>query len=419
MDHTTTTRTGAGTLIIGAGQAGLQLATSLRELGYTAPITVVGGEEHTPYQRPPLSKIFLSGLATAEDLLLRDAGFYIDNDIAIVSSEWIASVSLDDPADGRGEAVTRSGRVFPFEQVAFTVGGTPRRMQTPGTDLPGIHYLRTIDDASALRGELDVAAHVAVVGGGFVGLEIAASATAKGKQVTVLEAQDRLMARVVAPAMSRFYADAHTRRGTSIVLNAAVSGFRGEDGRVSGVELADGRIVAADVVVVGIGLIPHTELAAPLGIATERGIEVDSHGQTRIPGVVAAGDCAISEHPVHGTIRLESVPNAIAQAKAAASALLKREPGTLAVPWFWSDQADLKLQMAGLSMGYDEVVLRGEPDGEEFSALYYRERQLVSVESVNAPRDYMTVRRILEKGGNVPFGAAGDLSVPLKHHLAR
>lgn len=418
MDHIAATRRISGTLIVGAGQAGLQLASSLRELGDTAPITVIGGESRPPYQRPPLSKAFLSGKASEDELTLRGADFYAANNITVICGEWVETITLDGDSGGSGEAVTHSGRPIPFERLAFTVGGAPRRMQVTGAHLGGIHYLRTVDDAVALRADLESATRVAIVGGGFIGLEIAAAATEAGKHVTVLEAQDRLMARAVAPVMSRFYADAHQRRGTHIVLDAAVSGFRGTN-RVNGVELADGRLIDTDVVVIGIGLIPHTKLAASLGLADDRGIIVDANGRTRIPGVVAAGDCAVSPHAVHGAIRLESVPNAIAQARAAAAALLEHEPRVPSVPWFWSDQADLKLQMAGLSIGYDQVIVRGDPDSEHFSALYYRNGKLASIEAVNAPGDYMSTRRILESGGNIPPEAASDLTIPLKSHLAR
>lgn len=418
MNHIAMSRASAGTLIIGAGQAGLQLAISLRELGDTEPITVVGGEEHTPYQRPPLSKAYLRGGATMDALSLRNAEFYESTDITIICGEWVDSIELDREDRSTGAATTRSGTTLPFARLAFTMGGTPRRMNVPGGDLAGIHYLRTIDDAAALRDSLDAATRVAIVGGGFVGLEIAASATVRGKDVTVFEALDRLMARVVAPEMSRFYADAHTRRGTRIELNAAVMGFCGSDS-VTGVELGDGRVIDADVAVVGIGLIPHTRLAASLGLADERGINVDAHGRTRIQGIVAAGDCTTTAHPVYGDVRIESVPNAIAQAKSAAAALLGHDQDQLPVPWFWSDQADLKLQMAGLSVGFDHVILRGNPDSEQFSALYYREGQLASIESVNAPRDYMTARRILESGGNIPPDVADKLEIPLKKHLSR
>jgi 3-phenylpropionate/trans-cinnamate dioxygenase ferredoxin reductase component len=222
----------------------------------------------------------------------------------------------------------------------------------------------------------------------------------------------------VAKEMSSFYAEAHGRRGTSIRLGAAVSGFRGSD-RVDGVELTDGEIIDADVVVVGIGLLPHTQLAKSIGLASDQGVIVDEFGSTRIPGIVAAGDCAISFHRTHGQIRLESVPNAIAQAKTAALSLLGREPGQPSLPWFWSDQADLKLQMAGLTIGYDQVVLRGDIEGEQFSALYYRDGRLIAVEAVNMPGDYMAARRILEVGGSIPPEAAADTGIALKTHLTR
>lgn len=418
MDDIAVPRTSAGTLIIGAGQAGLQLAASLRELGDNEPITIVGAETHAPYQRPPLSKAFLAGSASEQDLALRDAEFFAANAISTFFGECVTALALSEADRSVGKALTSIGRTVAFDRLAFAVGGTPRRLRVSGAELEGIHYLRTIDDAVALRDDLNDAGHVVVVGGGFVGLEIAAASTAKGKRVTVLEAQDRLMARAVAPEMSQFYAAAHTRRGARIELNAAVIGFQG-DTRIAGVKLADGRIVPADVVVVGIGLIPRTELAKPLGLSTDLGIEVDEYGRTRIPGIVAAGDCAASSHPLHGRIRLESVPNAIAQAKTAAAALMGIAPTAQSLPWFWSDQADLKLQMAGLSMGYDRVVLRGAPESERFSALYYRDGQLASIESVNAPGDYMAARRILETGGNIPMDAARDLAVPLKTHFAR
>ena len=413
---TATSRPGAGTLIIGAGQAGLQLATSLRELGDIGPITVVGGETHLPYQRPPLSKAFLSGKAAASDIALRGSDFYTEHDISVRCGEWIEHVELDAPDGSSGVARTRTGQMLPFERLAFTVGGTPRRMVAPGAELAGIHYLRTLDDAEALKDDLASAERIVVVGGGFVGLEIAASATANGKTVIVLEAQERLMARAVAPEMSEFYLRAHTRRGTEIQLHAKVAGFEGTD-RVRGVRLSDGQVLDADVVVVGIGLIPHTELAAQLGLANDQGVVVDEFGRTRIAGIVAAGDCAVAAHEVHGHIRLESVPNAIAQAKTAAASLVGRDLTTQAVPWFWSDQADLKLQMAGLAMGYDAVLMRGDIHAEQFCALYYRDEQLIAVEAVNAPRDYMAARRILETGGNIPQAAAADLEVPLKAHL--
>lgn len=404
-----------GVLIIGASQAGAQVAMSLRELGATCPVTLVGAEHHLPYQRPPLSKAFLSGKAEADTLLLRPADFYARQEIEVVTGEWIDSVSLDGAG---GTATAASGRTFDFDRLAITVGGTPRRLPVPGADLGNVFYLRDLSDATALRASLEKARRVVVVGGGFVGLEAAAVANALGKQVTVVEALDRLMARAVAPLVSEFYADAHRRRGVDILLGTGVVGMSG-DTTVSSVELSDGSSLPADVVLVGIGLIAHTELAEQLGLEVSgAGIVVDAHARTSRPEVVAAGDCT-TLRAGDSLLRIESVANAIAQGRAAAASLAGVDGPLTAVPWFWSDQADLKLQIAGLSTGYDDVVLRGDPRGEAFSALYYRDGDLIAIDAINTPRDYMAVRRVLELGGSVPRHAAGDLGIELKSFLVR
>lgn len=402
-------------VIIGASQAGAQLATSLRDFGSTCPITLVGAEQHLPYQRPPLSKTFLSGKAEAGALLLRPAEFYARQEIEVVTGEWIDTVSLDGAG---GVATGASGRTFDFGRLAITVGGTPRRLSVPGADLANVFYLRDLSDATALRASLAAARRVVVVGGGFVGLEAAAVATALGKEVTVVEALDRLLARAVAPPVSAFYADAHRRRGVDVRLGVEVVGMTG-NASVASVELADGSSLPADVVLVGIGLVPHTELAQQLGLEVSgAGIVIDEHARTSRPEVVAAGDCTTLR--AGGTLlRIESVANAIAQARAAAATLAGVHGPLTAVPWFWSDQGDLKLQIAGLSTGYDDVVLRGDPAGEAFSALYYRDGGLIAIDAINAPRDYMAVRRVLEGGGSVPRHAAGDLDVELKSFVVR
>ncbi|MDQ7907574.1 FAD-dependent oxidoreductase [Phytohabitans sp. ZYX-F-186] len=405
------------TLVVGASQAGLQLATSLRDLGGTGPITLIGGERRPPYQRPPLSKAYLQGELGEDHLALRGPEFYRDYDIDLVCGEWVEGVRLTDPVKGAGVATTRNGRTLEFDRLALTVGGAPRRIWAPGSELSGIHYLRDVDDAAQLRTELEDAQEVVVVGGGFVGLEAAAAATAAGKAVTVVEAADRLLARAVAPTMSHFYSAAHRRRGTRILLGTAVASFTGDRGRLTGVELTDGRVLPADMVVVGIGLVPRTELAESLGLTCHGGIVVDERARTSVPSVVAAGDCTVTAHPEFGSLGLESVPNAVAQAKVAAATLLGVVTPAAGVPWFWSDQADLKLRIAGLNSGYDETVLRGDPASEAFSLLYYRRGELVSIDAVNSPRDFMAVRRILERGGNVPAPHASDPSLPLKVFL--
>jgi 3-phenylpropionate/trans-cinnamate dioxygenase ferredoxin reductase subunit len=283
-----------------------------------------------------------------------------------------------------------------------------------------VHHLRDLDDATAIRTALAAASAVVVVGGGFIGLEAAAVARGLGKAVTVVEAAPRLVGRAVAPAVSEFYLRAHRRRGVAVHLGAAVAEVTGTGGRAAGVQLADGTHLPADLVLVGIGIVPRTELAEQIGLRCDRGIVVDACARTSAPGVVAAGDCTAAPHPVGGSelVRLESVQNAVAQGRVAAATLAGRPEPSAEVPWFWSDQFDLKLQIAGLSAGHDEVVVRGDPDGERFSALYYRAGALVAVDAVNAPADYLAVRKALATGTTIPADAARtdrrlkDLLVP-------
>jgi 3-phenylpropionate/trans-cinnamate dioxygenase ferredoxin reductase subunit len=408
-----------GTLIVGASQAGLQVAVSLRERGDTTPITLVGKEIHPPYQRPPLSKEFLAGTAERESLAFRAPGFYADNGIQLVCGDPVSQLSLTG-ASGGGAARTAGGRDLVFDRLALTVGAGPRRLDLPGAGLRGIGYLRDLDDAAELRRRMASAAHVVVVGGGFIGLEAAAAARAQGQQVTVVEAADRLLGRAVAPVVSEFYRKAHERRGTRVLLNAGVVGFSGQDGQVTGVLLADGAQVPADIVVIGVGVVPRTELARQVGLECDGGIVVDAYARTNVPGVVAAGDCTVLPHPLtgQGRVRLESVQNAVAQATVAAGTLLGVLEPMSAVPWFWSNQGDLRLQIAGLSNGYDEAVLRGDPAAEQFSVLYYRAGQLLAVDAVNSPADYMVVRKALTQGSSLPAELVGDAGVPLKSLLA-
>ncbi|SEK91336.1 3-phenylpropionate/trans-cinnamate dioxygenase ferredoxin reductase subunit [Blastococcus sp. DSM 46786] len=409
----------AGTLVVGASQAGVQLVASLRQLGDTAPITLVGAEAHPPYQRPPLSKEFLAGTAAPETLAFRTTSFYADHDIELICGERVVDVAL--PSGGRpGLARTSSGRELPFGRLALTVGARPRRIDVPGADLDGILYLRDLDDAVSLRDRLADASRVVVVGGGFIGLEAAAAARAQGKEVVVVEAADRLVGRAVAPVVSDFLRAAHERRGSSVLLSVDVVGFSGAGGHVDGVLLADGRSLPADLVMVGIGVVPRTELAEQLGLECDGGIVVDAHARTSAPSVVAAGDCTVLPHPMtgEGRVRLESVPSAVAQATLAAATLAGREAVTRSVPWFWSNQGDLKLQIAGLSTGFDRHVVRGDPDTESFSVLYYRSGTLLAVDAVNAPADYLAVRKALTQGIALPAELAADAGTPLKALLA-
>ena len=407
-----------GTVIVGASQAGVQLAVSLREGGDTAPIVLVGEERHAPYQRPPLSKEFLAGTGPRAALDFRTPDFYVGHDIDLLCGDQVTGLALSDRAGG-GTARTASGRDLPFSRLALTVGAAPRRLSVPGADLAGICYLRDVDDADGLRAALTAASAVVVVGGGFIGLEAAAAARTQGKTVTVVEMAERLVPRAVAPLVSEFLRQAHERRGTRVLLSTGVVALEGEGGRVRGVVLHDGSVLPADLVVVGVGVVPRTELAEQLGLECAGGIVVDAHARTSAPSVVAAGDCTVQPHPLTGVgrVRLESVQNAVSQATIAARALLGDLTPAPAVPWFWSFQGDLKLQIAGLATGYDRHVLRGDPDSERFSVLYYRGDELLALDAVNSPVDYMVVRKALGTGATVPADRAGDTTASLKSLL--
>ena len=401
--------TDAGTLVVGANQAGVQLAVSLRDTGYDAPITLIGEELHAPYQRPPLSKAFLNHKADIDDFLLRPADFLAGRDITLITGERVEVVELAGGGPA-GIAKTARANVFEFERLALTVGARPRRLEVPGADLDGVSYLRTADDASALRQLQAESESVVVIGGGFIGLEAAAVARAQGKSVTLIEAADRLIGRAVAPVVSEFYRGAHARRGVDLRFGAGVVALSGDRGRVRTVELSDGTSIPADLVIVGIGVEPRTMLARQLGLEMAGGIVVDRYARTSNPTVVAAGDCTVAPNPLtgEGRVRLESVQNAVSQAKTAAMTLAGRLEPNAEVPWFWSDQYDLKLQIAGLSAGYDRYVVRGDIGGEAFSVLYYRRGQLLAVDAVNSGPDYMAVRKALTKGGTISPDAAAD-----------
>ncbi len=406
----------AGTLIIGNCQAGVQVASTLRELGDTEPIVLVGEEPHAPYQRPPLSKAFLKGEVTADSLTFRTHDFYRDHTIELVTRERIVAVTRTVTG---GEAVAESGRRFPFSRLALTTGATPRRIPFEGSELEGVSYLRDASEAAILEQRLRTARNVVVVGGGFIGLEVAAGARASGKNVTVLEAAPRLVGRAVSEQTSAFYLQAHRRRGITVVLNAQVVRFVGKHDTVTGVELSDGTVLPAEVVLIGVGVLPRIELAEQLGLEVDNGIVVDSRALASDGVTVAAGDCANMPNPSItswgvGRLRLESVQNAVEQAKVAAATLLGMDAEYKTVPWFWSDQADLKLQIAGLSGGHDQVVLRGDPDTEKFSVLYYRGGDIIAADCVNSPLDFIAVRNALHTGLAIPAAVATDTSIPLK-----
>jgi 3-phenylpropionate/trans-cinnamate dioxygenase ferredoxin reductase component len=395
-------------VIAGAGQAGFQVAMSLRTEGYEGPVTLIGEEPHLPYQRPPLSKAFMTGKQDIEGTALRPGAYYKDHLIDLTMGEKIAGI---DPLSRSVKLA--SGANIPFEILVLAVGARNRTLLVPGADLDGVCYLRTLDEAVAIKQRIENASDIVVIGGGFIGLELAAAARIYGKSVTVLEAQTRLMARVVAPVLSEFYREVHTEQDVTIVLGAAVTQIKGV-GKVREVVLADGTVYPADLVLVGIGVLPNTDLVSGLGIPAANGVAVNDLLQTEDEHVYAIGDCA--EHPnrfAGGRVRIESVQNAVDQARCVAAAIAGKPAPYQAVPWFWTDQFDIKLQMAGLSGGCDRAVLRGDPESRKFSVFYFKEERLRAVDSINRPADHMIARKLIANRTALTPDQAADPSFNL------
>ncbi|GLB68603.1 NAD(P)/FAD-dependent oxidoreductase [Arthrobacter mangrovi] len=408
-----------GLLIIGASQSGVQLAVSLRALGFDEHITLLGEEDHRPYQRPALSKEFLQGTVESESLIFRSNEYWQEHNVALVKGQRIERIERE--SDGSGVAHAASGARFPFKRLALTVGARARKLDLPGAELDGVVYLRNADDALALKAQLDGVREAVVIGGGFIGLEAASSLHKMGKAVTVLEYGPRLIGRAVGEETSEYFLNAHRERGLDIRLDARMNRLvpAGDGSRVAGVELADGSVVPAQLVLVGIGVVPNTELAEQLGLDVDNGIVVDRHAVASDGTTVAVGDVANIPNPLPGApegerIRLESVNNAIEHAKVAAYSLMGRSEDYAGIPWFWSNQADLKLQIAGLTLGYDSTVVRRDDERGKFSVLYYRDGRIIAADCVNAPLDFMAVKNALAKGQNIPADAAADPAVVLK-----
>ncbi|WP_255770797.1 NAD(P)/FAD-dependent oxidoreductase [Pseudarthrobacter sulfonivorans] len=416
-----TAPTRTGLLIIGASQSGVQLAVSLRALGFDEHITLLGDEDHRPYQRPALSKEFLQGTVESESLIFRSNEYWAEHNVELVKGEYI--VRIDKEADGSGVAHASSGREFPFKRLALTVGARARKLEIDGGDLDGVLYLRNADDALALKARVGDATDVVVIGGGFIGLEAASSLQKMGKNVTVLEFGPRLVGRAVGEETAEYFLQAHRSRGLDIRLNTSAARFTAGDAdggtHVAAVELQDGTVLPAQIVLVGIGVIPNTQLAEQLGLAVDNGVVVDRFALASDGTTVAVGDVANMPNPVPGSepgerIRLESVNNAIEHAKVAAYSLTGRREEYAGIPWFWSNQADLKLQIAGLCNGFDQTVIRRDEERGKFSVLYYRQGRIIAADCVNAPLDFMAVRNALAKGQNIPADAAADTATQLK-----
>ncbi len=397
-------------VIVGAGHGGVQAAASLREEGYAGPIVLVSDDPHAPYQRPPLSKAYMKGEATAESLILRGPAFYPEKNIELMSGERVVEI------DRAARRVTlASGGTLDYAHLILATGADPRPAPFSGTELDGVLALRDINDAERLKARLEAARHVAIVGAGFIGLEFAATAAARGCDVQVIEVAPRVMGRAVSKAISDFYAEAHRAFGVHLHLGVGVSAIEGAGGRATGVQLSDGRSLPADLVVVGIGILASEKLAAVAGLEVDNGVVVDSAMTTSDADISAIGDCAAHLNAFAGRrIRLESVQNATDQARVVARKLTGKPAHYDALPWFWSDQGDLKLQIAGLIEGCDLFVTRGDPASRSFSVFGFSAGKLRVVESVNRGADHMIARRLIAAGTPLTPQEAGDLSVDIK-----
>lgn len=397
-------------IIVGAGQAGAETAMSLRKHGFDGRITLIGEEVQLPYRRPPLSKAYFSGDVTEDSLYVAKPAMLEKNAVEFIGGSRVEEIDRD-----RKQVILSDASRLAYDKLAITTGGRARPLTCPGSALEGVYLLRTLADVGRIRARLNSCDRMVIVGGGFIGLEVAASARKLGIDVTVVETMGRVLARVTAPVVSSFFERIHGEAGVVLRMGASVKAFEG-DGHVETVVLEHGEEISADIVIVGIGLIANTELAEAAGLSCDNGILVDEFARTRDADIVAAGDCA--NHPnrfASGRTRLESVQNALDQSRVAAASMLGKSVPYDSVPWFWSDQYDCKLQMAGLSGMYDEIVLRGDPNtGRQFAAFYLREGVLIAADCVNRPQDFMFAKKLVAAGAKPDKALLADLDKSLK-----
>lgn len=398
-------------LIVGGGHGGAQAAVALRQRKFAGTIAIVGDEPELPYERPPLSKDYLSREKEFERILIRPAAFWADKEVAMLLGRRVVSV---DAAAHR--VTTDDGATIGYGNLIWATGGSPRRLTCDGHDLTGVHAVRTRADVDRLMGELEATRRVVVIGGGYIGLEAAAVLAKLGKQVTVLEALPRVLARVAGEPLSRFYEAEHRAHGVEVRLGAMVAGLEERDGAVSGVRLADGEILPCEMVIVGIGIVPAVEPLIAAGAEGGNGVDVDAHCRTSLADIYAIGDCAAHESSFAGgaRIRLESVQNANDQAMTVAKSITGEPHAYDAVPWFWSNQYDLRLQTVGLSTGHDEVVVRGDIAARSFSVIYLKAGRVIALDCVNATKDYVQGRALVVGGAAIAPERLADASVPLK-----
>jgi 3-phenylpropionate/trans-cinnamate dioxygenase ferredoxin reductase subunit len=401
-------------LIVGAGHGGAQAAIALRQQKFEGSIAILGDEPELPYERPPLSKDYLAGAKEFERLLIRPAAYWEERDVAMLRGR-VASV------DANAHQVTLAdGQTLGYGALIWAAGGSARRLSCAGGDFARVHTIRCRADVERMKAELPQVERTVVIGGGYIGLEAAAVLSKLGKKVVLLEALDRVLARVAGEPLSRFYEAEHRAHGVDLRTGVMVDSILGEDGNASGVRLADGTVISADMVIVGIGIVPDVEPLAAAGARVSNGVEVDEYCRTSLPDIYAVGDCAAHHNRFArgALLRLESVQNANDQATTAAKTIVGEPVPYEAVPWFWSDQYDLKLQTVGLSLGYDDVIVRGDPAARSFSIVYLREGQVIALDCVNLPRDYVQGRKLVVEGISPDRTALADPAKPLKEHYA-
>jgi 3-phenylpropionate/trans-cinnamate dioxygenase ferredoxin reductase subunit len=398
-------------VIVGGGHGGAQAAASLRMAGFAGSVALLSAEADAPYDRPPLSKDYLAGERTFETMLLRPPAFWLERAVTLRLNERVTEL------DATARILsTATGYRAAYGALIWAAGGEPRRLACAGHDLDGVHTLRNRADADRMRAELPDVQRAVVIGGGYIGLEAAAVLRKAGKHVTIVEMQDRVLARVAGETLSAFYADEHRAHGADILLGTSVDGIEGREGRVSGVRLAGGALLPADFVVVGIGVSPNVGPLLAAGAAGANGVDVDAQCRTSLPGIFAVGDCAAHENRFAAgrRIRLESVQNAADQAQVAAKCIAGAPAEYNAVPWFWSNQYDLRLQTIGLSLGHDRAVLRGELAARSFSVVYLRKGRVIALDCVNAPRDYTQGKALVLAGARPDAMRLADVGVPLR-----
>jgi len=401
-------------IIIGAGQAGGQTAYSLRQGGFAGEIALIGDEPAPPYQRPPLSKAYFKGEMDAERLFLKPLDYYAEHRIELVTGEAATAIDLDPK-----QVSLAGGRVVSWDKLVIATGARPRKLTLPGADLEGVTELRTLADVDRLKKLAKPGARLVVIGAGYIGLEAAAVGVQLGLKVTVLEAMQQVLSRVAGPEIGAFYTRVHRDAGTDIRLGARIAGFEGI-GSVTGVRLGEGEILPADLVLVGVGVLPNIEIAQAAGLVCGNGIVVDEAMRTSHPDVFAVGDIAWRPLVHYGREgRLESVHNAIEGGKLAAAAILGANPPPLEAPWFWSDQFDLKLQTAGLWTGADERVMRGDPADRAFAVFYLKEGRLIAVDAVNAAPEFIVGKKLVAAKAKVAPGELADKSISMKDIGAR